>query len=145
MTGSTQGTNGRSEPRPERGRFSSRRKAETVLRLLHGEELDARSRELGVTTATLAQWHERFLAGGQASLKSRPADDRDDEIRRLQAKVARSRWTTSCCSSARISWRQDSLWHLGGRGDEPGQLAAGRQNLMRPTDTHDASLLAPAC
>ena len=41
MTGSTQGTNGRSEPRPERGRFSSRRKAEAVLRLLHGEELDA--------------------------------------------------------------------------------------------------------
>ena len=38
MTGSTQGTNGRSEPRPERGRFSSRRKAEAVLRLLHGEE-----------------------------------------------------------------------------------------------------------
>ena len=24
-------------------------------------------------------------------------------------------------------------------------LAVGRQNLMRPTDTHDASLLAPAC
>ena len=86
MTGSTQGTNGRSEPRPERGRFSSRRKAEAVLRLLHGEELDALSRELGVT-ATLAQWRERFLAGGQASLKSWPADDRDDEIRRLQAKV----------------------------------------------------------
>ena len=87
MTGSTQGTNGRSEPRPERGRFSSRRKAEAVLRLLHGEELDALSRELGVTAETLAQWRERFLAGGQASLKSRPADDRDDEIRRLQAKV----------------------------------------------------------
>ena len=127
--GSTQGTKGRSEPRPERGRFSSRRKAEAVLRLLHGEELDARSRELGVTAATLAQWRERFLAGGQASLKSRPADDRDDEIRRLQAKVARSRWTTSCCSSARISWRQDSLWHLGGRGDEPGQLALQRTPL----------------
>ena len=70
MTGSTQGTNGWSEPRPERGRFSSRRKAEAVLRLLHGEELDALSRELGVTAATLAQWRERFLAGGQASLKS---------------------------------------------------------------------------
>ena len=87
MTGSTQGTNGRSEPRPERGRFSSQRKAEAVLRLLHGEELDALSRKLGVTAATLAQWRERFLAGGQASLKSRPADDRDDKIRRLQAKV----------------------------------------------------------
>ena len=24
-------------------------------------------------------------------------------------------------------------------------LAVGRQNLMRPTDTHDANLLAPAC
>ena len=45
MTGSTEGTNGRSEPRGERGRFSSRRKAEAVLRLLHGEELDALSRE----------------------------------------------------------------------------------------------------
>ena len=69
------------------GRCSSRRKAEAVLRLRHGEKLDARSRELGVTAATLAQWRERLLAGGQASLKSRPADDRDDEIRRLQAKV----------------------------------------------------------
>ena len=55
MTGSAEGTNGRSEPRGERGRFSSRRKAEAVLRLLHGEELDALSRELGVTGATLAQ------------------------------------------------------------------------------------------
>ena len=63
MTGSTQGTNGRSEPRPERGRFSSRRKAEAVLRLLHGEELDALSRELGVTAATLAQWREYMGAG----------------------------------------------------------------------------------
>ena len=51
------------------------------------QELDALSRELGVTAATLAQWRERFLAAGQASLKSRPADDRDEEIRRLQAKV----------------------------------------------------------
>lgn len=87
MTGSTQGTNGRGEARAERGRFSSRRKTEAVLKLLRGEELDALSRELGVTAATLSQWRERFLAGGQASLRSRPADERDDEIRRLQAKV----------------------------------------------------------
>ena len=87
MTGSAHGTNGRSEQRAERGRFSSRRKSEAVLRLLHGEELDALSRELVVTGATLSQWRERFLAAGQASLKSRPADERDEEIRRLQAKV----------------------------------------------------------
>ena len=88
MTGSTQGTNGRSEPRPERGRCSSPCSSlSTASALRRDEQLDARSREFGVTAATLAQWRERFLAGGQASLKSRPADDRDDEIRRLQAKV----------------------------------------------------------
>jgi hypothetical protein len=71
----------------ERGRFSSRRKTATVLRLLRGEDLELVSRELGVTAATLSGWREDFLAGGQAALKSRPADDRDDEIARLRAKV----------------------------------------------------------
>ena len=61
MTSSAQGLNGRSASRTERGRFSSRRKSEAVLRLLRGEELDALSRELGVTAATLSQWRERFL------------------------------------------------------------------------------------
>ena len=87
MTSSAQGLNGRSASRTERGRFSSRRKSEAVLRLLRGEELDALSRELGVTAATLSQWRERFLAAGWASLTSRPADERDEEIHRLQAKV----------------------------------------------------------
>lgn len=71
----------------ERGRFSARRKTEAVVRLLRGGELDALSRELAVTAATLAQWRDRFLAAGQASLKSRPGDERDEEVRRLQAKV----------------------------------------------------------
>jgi len=71
----------------EPGRFSARRKTETILRVLRGEPLDSLARELGVTAATLAHWREEFLAGGQAALKSRPADDRDDEIQRLRAKV----------------------------------------------------------
>jgi transposase len=71
----------------EPGRFSARRKTETILRLLRGESLDGVARELGVTAATLAQWREQFLAGGQAALKSRPADERDEEIQRLRAKV----------------------------------------------------------
>ena len=73
--------------RSDRGRFSSRRKMEAVLRLLRGEALDALSRELGVTAATVSGWREEFLAGGQASLKSRPGDERDEEIKRLRAKV----------------------------------------------------------
>jgi transposase len=76
-------TDGLHEP----GRFSARRKTETILRMLRGEPLDSLARELGVTAATLAQWREQFLAGGQTALKSRPADERDDEIQRLRAKV----------------------------------------------------------
>jgi len=67
----------------ERGRWSSRRKTEVVLRALRGEDLDALSRELGVTAGTVAQWREQFLASGQAGLKSRPGDERDDEVGRL--------------------------------------------------------------
>jgi hypothetical protein len=71
----------------ERGRWSSRRKQDVVLRVLRGEDLDALSRELGVTAGAIVRWRDQFLAGGQAAVKSRPADERDDEIARLRAKV----------------------------------------------------------
>ncbi len=72
---------------PERGRFSAKRKTDAVVRLLRGEDLETLSRELGVTAATLSAWRDAFLDGGKASLKSRPADDRDELVARLQAKV----------------------------------------------------------
>jgi transposase-like protein len=72
---------------PDRGRFSARRKTEAVVRLLRGEGLDTLSRELGVTAATLSSWRQAFLDGGTAAMKSRPTDDRDELIARLQAKV----------------------------------------------------------
>src|SRR4051812_142797 len=71
----------------DRGRFSARRKTEVVLRLLRGEDLDTLSRELGVVAATLSGWRDAFLDGGTAAMKSRPADDRDELVARLQAKV----------------------------------------------------------
>ncbi len=71
----------------DRGRFSAKRKTQAVLRLLRGEDLELLSRELGVTAATLSAWRDEFLAGGQAALKTRPTDDRDEEISRLRAKV----------------------------------------------------------
>ena len=71
----------------DRGRFSARRKTDAVLRLLRGEDLDTLSRELGVVAATLSAWRDSFLHGGTAAMKSRPADDRDEEIARLRAKV----------------------------------------------------------
>ena len=71
----------------ERGRWSTRRKTEVVLRILRGEALDALSRELGVTAATLAQWRDQFLAGGQAAVRSRPTDAREEDVARLRAKI----------------------------------------------------------
>jgi hypothetical protein len=75
-------------PNPDaRGRFSSPRKTAAVLRLLRAEDLEPLSREFGITAATLSGWRDDFLAGGQAALKNRPTDERDDEIARLRAKV----------------------------------------------------------
>ena len=71
----------------DRGRFSANRKTDAVLRLLRGEDLDTLSRELGVTAATLSGWRDAFLDGGTAAMKSRPADDRDELVARLQAQV----------------------------------------------------------
>jgi len=82
-------------PTPEpRRRMSARRKHEAVLRLLRGEDLELLSRELVVTAAELSGWREAFLVAGEASLKSRPADVRDLEIGRLQAKVGELTMTT---------------------------------------------------
>lgn len=71
----------------ERGRYTAKRKADAVMRLLKGEDLDTVSRELAVTAATLSEWREAFLAGAEANLKSREPTAADDENLRLKAKV----------------------------------------------------------
>jgi transposase len=71
----------------ERGRSCSQRKTAAVLRLFRGEDLELVSSELGVTAATLSGSCADFLAGGHAALRSRPADNRDDEVARLRVKV----------------------------------------------------------
>ena len=71
----------------QRKRFSCQRKREAVLRLLRGESLETLCRELGTTAARLSAWREAFLRGGEAALKARPADERDEENARLKAKV----------------------------------------------------------
>ena len=73
----------------ERGRFCARRKADAVLRLLRGEDLESLSRALGVTAARLAAWRENFLLAGAAALKTgRPdADNTEAKVLLLQAKI----------------------------------------------------------
>lgn len=71
----------------QKRRFSAQKKAEVVRRLIAGEDLDALARELSVTAAALAGWRDKFVAAGEASLKTRPRDDKDDEIQRLKAMI----------------------------------------------------------
>jgi transposase len=63
-------------------------KVSVVLELLRGADLESTSRKYRVTAATLTEWRDRFLAGGEAILKSREADVEDEEKRRLKSAVA---------------------------------------------------------
>ena len=71
------------------GRMSRQRKRDAVLRLLRGEDLEMASRSLGVTAATLTAWRDTFLAAGEASLATRPADADSEalESERLKARL----------------------------------------------------------
>ena len=82
-----QGQGSAAAERDGKGRFSARRKRETVRRLLWGEDLESVSRELGITAARASQWRDQFVAAGQAGLKSRATEAGDNEHRRLQAKL----------------------------------------------------------
>ena len=59
-----------------------------VLEVLRGADLESTSRKYRVTAATLIEWRDRFLAGGEGSLKSREFDIEDEEKRRLKSVVA---------------------------------------------------------
>jgi len=87
--GARRATGGAPEERPDgRGRWSAKRKTTAVLRLLRGEDIDTLSRELAVTAATLSNWRDRFLTGGEANLKARETDVDDEETQRLKSLVA---------------------------------------------------------
>src|SRR3982751_3428920 len=67
------------------GRMSRQRDA--VLRLLRGEDLEALSRALGVTAATLTGWQGTFVSAGEASLVTRPTNGEALETERLKTKL----------------------------------------------------------
>lgn len=73
---------------PGGGRWSAKRKVSVILELLRGADLETTSRKYRVTAATLSQWRDRFLAGGEAGLKSRETNIDDEEKRRLKSVVA---------------------------------------------------------
>src|ERR671910_866693 len=77
-----------------RRRMSAKRKGGAGLGLLRGEDLELVSRALAVPAAEVSAWRDAFLAAGEASLKTRPADGRGLEIGRLKAKVGELTMTT---------------------------------------------------
>ena len=88
MSRSTEGQNGagrlgRSAGLPKR--WSARRKAEVVVRLLWGEDIGEVSREIRVAPPELERWRREFLEGGQQGLKkkNRPGG----ELMRTRAKL----------------------------------------------------------
>jgi transposase len=93
-SGTAEGAGRATEPSPESlpavgaGRWSSRRKVSVIVELLRGADLESTSRKHRVTVATLTEWRDRFLAGGEAGLHSREVDVEDEEKRRLKSVVA---------------------------------------------------------
>jgi len=71
----------------DRGRLSSRRKADIGLRLLRGELSTPSAARSDSPPPTIAGWRDRFLADGQAAVRSRETDQRAAEITRMSAKV----------------------------------------------------------
>ena len=93
-SGAAQGARRATEQAPESsaasggGRWSAKRKMSVILELLRGADLESTSRNCRVTVATLTEWRDRFLAGAEASLKSREVAVDDEENRRLKSVVA---------------------------------------------------------
>jgi transposase-like protein len=93
-SGASEGARRATEDAPESsasaggGRWSAKRKVSVVLELLRGADLESTSRRHRVTAATLSEWRDRFLVGGEAILKTREVDVEDEEKRRLRSVVA---------------------------------------------------------
>ncbi len=79
-------TNGTNEL-PER--WSAKRKAEIVLRLLQGEDLGEISREIQVPPPELEAWRRVCLAGAEMGLKKRTEDLAERELVRTRANSVR--------------------------------------------------------
>jgi len=68
-------------------RWSAKRKAEVVLRLLRGEDIDEVSRAVGVAIHQLHQWREEALLNLEEGFKQRVNDPRDVQLSRAKERI----------------------------------------------------------
>jgi len=72
-------------------RWTAKRRAALVVSLLKGETSVAEAaRKHALTVAEIEDWRDRFLAGAENALRSRPKDDeafKDEQIKKLKQKI----------------------------------------------------------
>ena len=72
-------------------RWTAKRRASLVVEILRGDlSVAEAARRHGLTVAEVEAWRERFLAGAENALRSRPLGDdaqKEQEIKRLKQKV----------------------------------------------------------
>ena len=72
-------------------RWTAKRRSAVVLSILRGEtSAQEAARKHGLTVAEVEDWQERFLAGAENSLRTKPREDeavREEAVRRLKQKV----------------------------------------------------------
>src|SRR3712207_8218414 len=79
------------DPQAPQKRWTAKRRSGLVLEILRGEiSIAEAARRHGLTVAEVEEWRERFLAGAENALRSRPLDDaaqQERETKRLKQKV----------------------------------------------------------
>jgi len=72
-------------------RWTAKRRAALVLTILKGETTaQEAARRHGLTVADVESWRDKFLAGAENALRSRPRDEEGQQaeyVRRLERKV----------------------------------------------------------
>ncbi|MEZ4333441.1 MAG: helix-turn-helix domain-containing protein [Myxococcota bacterium] len=72
-------------------RWTARRRTVLVLQLIRGEtSAQEAARKHGLTVAEVEDWRDKFLAGAENALRSKPRDEeavKEEEIRRLKQKI----------------------------------------------------------
>jgi len=70
-------------------RMSAAKKEALVLRLLRGEDMETVSRQAGVPLHRLSEWRDMYARGGRESLKAKPGDPVNTELRQTRDLIAR--------------------------------------------------------
>ena len=72
-------------------RWTSKRRVALVLSIVRGETTAKEAaRKHGLTVGEVEDWRDRFLAGAENALRSRPRDEeamKDEEIKKLKHKI----------------------------------------------------------